>query len=133
MTRSVFAMTRPVREQRKRALLKKLREPPARPLTAIVLAKACQILGSRETRRRAVRKLVEMLREDGHCVCAGKGFDGEGTGYWLARDYGEWDRYRKARRSAAIFEFVTLRKMTEAARERSGRQGKLFETAPLGY
>lgn len=131
MARDVFSMTRPVLQQRKAALLGYLRDHRQRPVPAIELAGHLQIGavgGDRETKRRKVRKIVSALRGDGFCVCAGFGAKGEG-GYWLAEDDREWREYLEARRMGARFEFVTVLRMSEAARDKSAGQRMLFEEA----
>lgn len=98
-----------------------------RPLTAIEIAEALGLAprGNRESKRREVRFVVEDLREVGYRVCASD------DGYWLARGATEWAAYLEARKTNARFDFVAVRKMTEAARDRAAEQGVLFETTPV--
>ncbi len=106
-------------------LLRHLEAGTPRPLTAIELAKACGILGSHESKRRRVRELISHLRERGGLrICASSGKP-EDCGVWFARDDDEWRRYREARRNKAKFEFVAVRRMTEAVSERKSGQMRL--------
>ena len=93
------------------------------PRWAFMLAIRCGIGGNRESRRRIVRFAIEHLRREpiGARICANI------SGYWLACDGTEWEAYLESRKTGARFEFVRERKMREAARDATNRQGRLFE------
>lgn len=101
-----------------------LRRHTGRAILAVELATHLGIGGNHENKRRGVRRIVERLRNDGHRICA----DCHPTkgGYWLAADVAEWQAYEAARESGARFEFVAVKRMREAATDRSCGQGKLF-------
>lgn len=86
------------------------------------VGKVLQLAGSHEEVKRVVRDVVKYARcELGARVCANIS-----DGYWLARSAGEWAEYQAAEKTRAIFRFVQLRDMREAAREKSSGQGQLF-------
>ena len=123
-TKSVIVMPGPVRGAYINAISVYLRDRTDRAVPAIELAEHLKLLGNHETRRRAVRKLIKQMHEEGIMICA----DSHPTegGYWYARDDGEWSRYLDARASQARFKFVAIRTMREAAADRNSGQGRLF-------
>ena len=118
-------MSAPIREARKGQLLRQLQTHRERPIAAIELAKHLGIDGNHETRRRAVRMLIGLLHRDGYAICAD--CHPTGGGYWLARDDAEWHRYKEARKLGHRCDFVKIRRMAEAARDRcTGQQEMAF-------
>ena len=118
-------MARKPKTARKKQLLRYLQGGTNRPVGAEELAAVLQIGGkTRDLRTRPVRALIRELRnQDGHCICA----DCHPTegGYWMARSDDEWHRYKEARRSGARYEFVMVRRMAEASRDRRSGQMRL--------
>lgn len=119
--------TDPIRRQRSRPLLARLRAGDHREIPAADLAVACLIGGTHENQRRRVREVVEWCRREGYRVCA------NGQGYWLARDAEEWARYREHVKSGAKGSFARVRDNQAAVVDRCSGQGKLFETRPIAY
>jgi len=111
---------------RREAMRRYLGENPDRAVPAIEIARRLGIGGlstGRENLRRRVREVARELREqDGVSLCADHHPDG---GYWLARSGGEWRRYLEAKRMAARFKFVSLRRMSVAVSERNSGQMRL--------
>ncbi len=108
------------------SLMRRLQErSPHRPVPAVEIAALCGADGSRETRRRRVRSLVQMARLAGLRICA------ESRGYWLARSDAEWKAYCEAVKNKAIYKFVALAKQQKAANETRNGQGKLFDMTPI--
>jgi len=99
-----------------------------RPIKAREIAEACGIApGSGvEIRKRRVREAVAMLREKGAPVCANLD-----DGYWLARDAGEFTRWRESESKRAKFKFAELRRVAGAVADGAAGQGRLF-TRPCG-
>lgn len=92
-------------------------------LSAARLAEMCRCDASNhEARKRGVRRLVERLRNGGIRICANLS-----QGYWLARSDTEWHAYCESRKRNAIFEFVFVRKIKQAAGQRSSGQRQLFD------
>ena len=117
-------MTRPVMGQRMSAVRVYLDRHRDRTVTAIELAEHVQLWGNHETKRRAMRRIVAKLHDDGLRICADcHPTDG---GYWLARDAGEWRRYQESLASKARFQFVKNRRMKEAVTDRLSGQRQLF-------
>jgi len=120
---SVVVETRCVKQVRKGAMFRHLLSHRDGPTTAVVLAEASQITGTREAVRRHVRRIIELLRADGVRICADCQPNG---GYWVARDDAEWHRYLSARGTRARFAFVRLGAMRTAANDQRNGQGRLF-------
>lgn len=96
------------------------------PVPARQLAGPLRVPGRAvESKRRRVREVVEAAHDAGHKICAN-----ERQGYWQARDDSEWAAYKAAREAKARFGFVRVRKMREAAGERTSRQGMLIDVRP---
>jgi len=102
------------------------------PVTARTLAAICNVTGDVQTQRRKVREVVRHCRTiNGTRICATTGKPGTEAGYWMARDAAEWAAYMNARREHAVFTFVEVKRVQEAAREQRSGQQKLFETQTL--
>ena len=86
--RDVFVNPECFRDQRRRLMLKALERSRSHPITAIDLSDVAKLGGIRETRRRAVRTLIDELRGKGQRICAGNDPEGK-SGYWLARN--DWE------------------------------------------
>lgn len=115
--------TKCTRGQRLDALRAYLGAHRDRPVPAAELAEHLLYVGSHETRRRQVRRLVEEARNSAHAlrICA------NGEGYWLARTAAEWDEYLESRRANARFEFVRVKRAREAVVNTYDGTGTLFE------
>jgi hypothetical protein len=103
------------------------RHPDAGPAPAVTLAKACGIKGSHETARRRIREAIEFARQK-----MGIRFCANGDGYWIARDAGEWGRFRESQKARTVFRFVRAAECQRAVTERMNRQGRLFDLGPVG-
>ena len=113
---------------RARRIVGELSLDTAGPVAAITLAARCSIRGNHESVRRRVRDAVTFGRENmGMRICA------NGDGYWLAADASEWAAYLNAVKDGGKFAFVRARRMREAATDRIGGQGKLFESREVGW
>lgn len=103
------------------SILLALDRETTRPLTAAELAQVAGIEGNREWQRRAVRKVVTLLRSRGNRIAACDQTK-SGAGYFLARTSAEWRRYQETRRRGAILSFARIRQMRERAAERASGQ-----------
>lgn len=103
------------------SILLALDRETTRPLTAAELAQVAGIEGNREWQRRAVRKVVTLLRSRGNRIAA-VNHDQQRGGYFIARSPGEWRKYLAARRSGALFTFAAIKRMRERAMERASGQ-----------
>jgi len=96
------------------------------PVSARVLARACNLKGTAERKRRIVREVVRYARDHGGMrICANL------SGYWLARSSLEWGRYLEARKANARFEYVAVRRMKNAATDSMAGQKSLFPSGAV--
>ena len=68
----------------------------AGPMTAIEIAEELGLGGCRETKRRHVRAIIEVLRDKGHKIIGDSR-----VGYWFARTQTEWVMYLDSRQIGA--------------------------------
>jgi len=127
-------MTKTVMKMRMKACVQYLMAHRDQAATAVEIAQALQIMaegGDVETKRRTVRTIIRLLRdEDGYAICADI-HPTEG-GYWIARSDQEWRDYKEARKRQARFGFVAVRRMATASQEKRDGQGRLFEDCGSG-
>ena len=118
-------MTKTVMKMRMKACVQYLMAHRDHAVAASEIATALQIMaegGDTEAKRRTVRTIVKLLRDDGYAICADI-HPTEG-GYWLARNDQEWADYKEARRRKARFGFVAVARMATASQER--RDGQMW-------
>ena len=98
-----------------------LLESAVEPIVAAELAKKLWLTGSRETRRRHVRAIIEHLRNSGSWVVGDNR-----VGYFLTLDAKVWREYQEHRQIGAKRVFSVTHKRKRMLADSQG-QGVLFE------